>query len=136
MIRGEAHDGNCFYAFDQISGNAGLFGNAAECGKLLQRYCTGEILSKRYVAAMTKDLTGGPEKRGLGWWIDPFPGVLSSRAYGHTGFTGTMVCVDPDLDVIIVLLTNAIHPRVRQEVKKRMRRRVVQLVAATLNAKR
>lgn len=135
VIRGEVHDGNCFYAYNGISGNAGLFGTAEECARFLQMYQSGEILPKHIVTEMTQDHTGGPEKRGLGWWIDPYPGILSRRTYAHTGFTGTMVCVDRECDAIIVLLTNAIHPRVQQDIKKRMRRRVVELVTQTLGSK-
>jgi CubicO group peptidase (beta-lactamase class C family) len=132
VIRGEVHDGNCFYAYSGCAGNAGLFGNAEDCSRFLQLFCQGSIVSKKYVALMTRDHTGGPEKRGLGWWMDPFPGILSRHSFAHTGFTGTMVCVDPLNDIMIVLLTNAIHPRVRQEIKRRIRRKVVQIVAETL----
>lgn len=132
MIRGEVHDGNCYYAYNGCSGNAGLFGAAEDCGRFLQLYCQGSIVSRKYVALMTRDHTNGPEKRGLGWWMDPYPEILSSRTFAHTGFTGTMVCVDPENDIMIVLLTNAIHPRVRQDVKRRVRRKVVQIVADTL----
>jgi len=131
VIRGEVHDGNCFYAYDRVSGNAGLFGTAADCGRFLRLYSNGNIVPKRIFNDMVRDHTGGPEKRGLGWWVDPYPGVLSPRTFAHTGFTGTMVCVDPDTGTIVVLLTNAIHPLVRQEVKKRLRRRVVEIVAKT-----
>ena len=132
VIRGEVHDGNCYYAYNGVSGNAGLFGTAEGCARFLQMYQRGELLPKRIIAEMIKDHTGGREKRGYGWWINPYPGVLSRYTYAHTGFTGTLACVDPQYDVIIVLLTNAIHPRVQQEMKKKMRRRVVQIVAETL----
>lgn len=136
VIRGEVHDGNSFYAYGGCAGNAGLFGSAEDCSRFLQLYCEGSFVSKKNVALMTRDHTGGEEKRGLGWWVDPFPGVLSNRTFAHTGFTGTMVCVDPVRDIMIVLLTNAIHPRVRQEVKRKMRRKVVTIVAEMLDPKR
>lgn len=138
VIRGDVHDGNCYYAYNGSAGNAGLFGTAEACGRFLQLYCQGKIVSRRNVALMTRDHTGGAEKRGFGWWMDPYPGILSARAFAHTGFTGTMVCVDPENDIMIVFLTNAIHPRVRQEVKRRIRRNVVQIVAEELigNARR
>jgi len=132
VIRGEVHDGNCFYAYKGISGNAGLFGNAPDCGRFLQSLLNHTILPKKYVTMMIQDHTGGHEKRGLGWWVDPFPEFFSHGTFAHTGFTGTMVCVDPMKDIIIVLLTNAIHPHVRQEVKRRIRRKVVEIVAGTL----
>ncbi|HEU4521082.1 MAG TPA: serine hydrolase domain-containing protein, partial [Thermoanaerobaculia bacterium] len=54
------------------------------------------------------------ENRGLGWLLSAPDHVatkmLSPRAFGHTGFTGTSVWVDPDRDRIMVLLTNRVHP--------------------------
>ena len=54
------------------------------------------------------------ENRGLGWLLSAPDHVatkmLSPRAYGHTGFTGTSVWIDPDRDRIMVLLTNRVHP--------------------------
>jgi CubicO group peptidase (beta-lactamase class C family) len=80
------------------------------------------ILSSEMVALATSNLTPGMnEARGLGWKInDPPSGEgprssgnrLSARTFGHTGFTGTCIWVDPAADLVLVLLTNGIHPRV------------------------
>ena len=125
---GRVHDGNAWYAMGGVSGNAGLFSTAAEVGVLGQMWLNGgkyggvRVLSPEMTARATSDLT--PELnlgRGLGWQIagPPAPDeqgprssgtLLSPRAYGHTGFTGTSIWIDPEDELVIVLLTNRVHP--------------------------
>lgn len=128
LIRGEVHDGNAWYGLAGISGNAGLFGTAAD----LMRYANmwlnrGELdgvrlLGEGVVAeAMTEQthLAAPNERRGLGWQMAPHPETpeeqasgrgMSDRAIGHTGFTGTSLWIDPARDLISVILTNRVHP--------------------------
>ncbi len=127
LIKGEAHDGNCYYAYNGVSGNAGLFSSADELAKIMRAYLNGEIVKPDTVEIMTRDYTGGIEKRGLGWWINPYPGLLSESAFGHTGFTGTMVVADPQKDLIIILLANSVHPKVRLGIMPKIRKKVVAL---------
>ncbi|MCX7995623.1 MAG: serine hydrolase [candidate division WOR-3 bacterium] len=127
LIKGEVHDGNCFYAFNGVSGNAGLFSNAGDLAKMMRAYLNGEIVKLDTLKLMIKDWTGGKEKRGLGWWIDPYPGILSPSAFGHTGFTGTMIMADPKKNLIIILLSNSVHPRVRLGIMPVIRKKVVEL---------
>ena len=105
-----------------VSGHAGLF---ATCGDL-ERFCRawlggGELDGRRFlsgaaVAAATRDQTGhGERRRGYGWVLQPNPlwppaDLCSPEAYGHTGFTGTSVVIDPHHGIFAVLLTNRIHP--------------------------
>lgn len=131
LIKGEVHDGNCFYAFNGVSGNAGLFSNAEELAKIMRAYLNGEIVKPSTLRLMIKDWTGGKEKRGLGWWVNPYPGILSDTAFGHTGFTGTMIMADPKKNLIIILLSNSVHPKVRLGIMPMIRKRVVQLTALT-----
>lgn len=130
---GRVHDGNARYAMGGISGNAGLFSTAAEVGVLGQMWLDGgqyggvRILSPQTVAPATRDLTPGLNLgRGLGWQVPraPLPGEtgprssgsrLSPRTFGHTGFTGTSIWIDPDDDLVIVLLTNRVHPEVTDD---------------------
>jgi CubicO group peptidase (beta-lactamase class C family) len=84
---------------------------------------------------MTKNYTGGKEKRGIGWWINPYPGILSEYTFGHTGFTGTMVMVDPKNDLLIVLLTNSVHPKVRLGIMPKIRKKIVQILMEAQNKK-
>ena len=124
---GEVHDGNAHYAMRGISGNAGLFGTAEEVGILGQMWLDGgsyagaRILAPETVAEAIADATPELEEgRGLGWVINrsstTFPrsagSKLSARTFGHTGFTGTSIWVDPTADLVVVLLTNRVHPTV------------------------
>lgn len=85
------------------------------------------ILPEEIVQEATREQTGlsSPnERRGLGWQMVEHPETeetmsssrgLSPNAYGHTGFTGTSMWIDPDRDLISILLTNRVHPRVNME---------------------
>lgn len=134
LIHGEVHDGNAFYGFNNVAGNAGLFANAADIAHFTQAYLAGEIVNIEMVSAMTEDLTGGEEKRGLGWKMDMYPGLLSPVSFGHSGFTGTLLVVDPQRDLIIILLANAVHPDVKFNLMAPIRRETVRLISETLDA--
>lgn len=134
-IRGEVHDGNAFYGFKNVAGNAGLFSSAEELAKLTQAYLTGEIVSKKTLRVMTRDHTGGAEKRGLGWKMDMYPDLLSPGSFGHTGFTGTMLVVDPQHDLIIILLANAVHPSVKLGLMNPIRQESVRLISESIRSK-
>ncbi len=120
VIRGEVHDGNAWYLGRGVAGHAGLFGTAADVarfGAALRRTRTGDavgILPADVIAEATRIQTPGRDTggRGLGWALGyPFMGRRASpAAFGHTGFTGTSLLVDPGHDLVIVLLTNRVHP--------------------------
>lgn len=130
LIRGEVHDGNAWYGFGGVSGNAGLFGTATDLARYARMWLNGgefdgvRILPEAIVREATTEQTGleGPnDRRGLGWQMPQHPGFetdgfsglgLSQSAYGHTGFTGTSLWIDPERDLIIILLTNRVHPTV------------------------
>jgi serine-type D-Ala-D-Ala carboxypeptidase len=129
-IRGEVHDGNAWYGFDGVAGHAGLFGTAIDLFRYGQMWLNGgeldgvRVLPESLVAEATRNQTdyGEPtDGRGLGWRLLPPEGTpegetpdsgrgLSGRAYGHTGFTGTSLYMDPERDMVTVLLTNRVHP--------------------------
>lgn len=122
VICGEVHDGNSYYLYRGVAGHAGLFSTAEEVGRFGQIMLDfgatphGAVLARRTVAEATRDQTGQLEEaRGLGWRCrrgSPFMGVrASSEAFGHTGFTGTSLFVDPPRALVVVLLTNRVHPR-------------------------
>jgi CubicO group peptidase (beta-lactamase class C family) len=135
VIKGQVHDGNSFYSHSGIAGNAGLFSHAADLLKIMRAYISGKIVHAETVQMMIHDYTAGEQQRGLGWLVNPYPGSLSERAYGHTGFTGTMLFVDPEKPIIIILLANAVHPTVKLGVMPGVRRMVVEIIHKILNTK-
>jgi len=113
LIWGETHDGNSFFAGGS-AGNAGLFATARAVFRLAQGWINAEVLPRALVDEATQNHTPGlDDARGYGWQLptgSEATRMLSPRAYGHTGFTGTSLWVDPDRDRIMVLLTNRVHP--------------------------
>ena len=114
LIWGETHDGNSHSA-GGTAGNAGLFATARAVYRIAQGWLDGTLVTPDLLELSTTNYTKGlEENRGLGWILS-FPGhnatgMLSPRAFGHTGFTGTSVFVDPEQDCVMVLLTNRVHP--------------------------
>jgi len=111
--------------FGGITGHAGLFGNTVELAKLLQMMLNkGEYAGERYISEETIELfTKEPlgikgSRRGLGFdkpesdKTKPGPSCNSAspESYGHTGFTGTMIWVDPAYDLIYIFLSNRVYP--------------------------
>ena len=119
-IRGEVHDTNAYYCMAGISGHAGLFSNASDLAKLASVMLTGGYGDKTYFSRDVIDLFTAPKSEkypnyGLGWWREGnhkrdhyFGSVTTSQAFGHQGFTGTLTMIDPDNDLVVVLLTNKI----------------------------
>jgi len=118
-IKGEVHDENSF-CFKGVGGNAGLFGQASSVLELLSLFRGGgilngvRVLSEESVSLMTSNqIPGLSPKRAYGFLMqdeETFAGHdFSSNAFGHTGFTGTSVWIDPDRELEIVILTNRVH---------------------------
>ena len=117
MLRGVVHDPTA-RQMGGVAGHAGLFSTADDTAKFAQALLNGgaPVWSRPIVEKMTT-----PQQppnltvvRGLGWDIDsPFSSnrgeLLPVGSYGHTGFTGTSLWIDPTTDTYIVLLTNAVH---------------------------
>jgi CubicO group peptidase (beta-lactamase class C family) len=115
LIWGEVHDGNSYFA-GGTAGNAGLFATARAVFRIAQAWANAELLPRPIVAEATRNQTIGlNESRGLGWLISP------TGMYGHTGFTGTSVWIDPERDRIMVLLTNRVHPCASANSMQRIR---------------
>jgi CubicO group peptidase (beta-lactamase class C family) len=119
LLVGEVHDENA-YALDGVAGHGGLFGTAAAVGQHARHLL--QILDRKVGAfrrdtvetfiARRADVAGS--SRALGWdTMLPTSSCgtrMSPRAFGHTGFTGTSLWIDPDRSVYVVLLTNRVHP--------------------------
>lgn len=136
LIRGEVHDGNAYYAGGGVLGNAGLFSSAPDLVRIMRAYLEGALVPTAAMRVMTTDQTGGKDRRGLGWKMDIYPGVLARGSFGHTGFTGTMLCYDPDRDLLVVLLTNAVNPRVRSDRMPGFRKMLMAEVVRTVQRRR
>ncbi len=123
-LQGEVHDENA-YALGGVAGHAGLFSTAADLSIFAQMMLNGgsyngvRILSDTTVALFTHRAAG---TRALGWDTADGDGgsgkFLDSRAYGHTGYTGTSIWIDPERQMFVLLLTNRVHAaRARRPAK-------------------
>lgn len=123
-LKGEVHDENAF-ALGGVAGHAGLFSTASDLAVFATMMLNGgvydgiRIVSDTTVARFTARAAG---TRALGWDTADGDGgsgeFLSPRAYGHTGYTGTSLWIDPDRNMFVVLLTNRVHAaRARRPAK-------------------
>jgi len=132
VLIGEVHDERA-YALGGVAGHAGLFSKAFDAAIFAQmflnlgKYNNVRVLSPPTVKKMTKNHTKGMGyRRGLGWLINSrgvtsSGDLLSTKAYGHTGFTGTSIWIDPKLKLLVVLLTNRVHPTRENEMLLKFR---------------
>jgi uncharacterized protein YbbC (DUF1343 family)/CubicO group peptidase (beta-lactamase class C family) len=119
MLRGVVHDPTA-RKMGGVAGHAGVFSTGDDLAKFAQALLNGgsEILSPLSVEKMTspEQPPSAPVLRGFGWDIDSRYSsnrgdYLPVGGYGHTGFTGTSMWIDPTTHSFIILLTNAVHPR-------------------------
>ena len=124
LICGSVHDPNA-YAMGGVSGHAGLFSNAREVALLMQMLLNGgELDGHRYLKQKTvetftrRHFEKQGNRRALGFdkqLLVPAKNAQTSHfasqaSFGHTGFTGTMLWVDPEYDLVYVFLSNRVHP--------------------------
>jgi CubicO group peptidase (beta-lactamase class C family) len=123
-LRGEVHDENAF-ALGGVAGHAGLFSTASDLAVFAQMLLNGgsyngtRIVADSTVKLFTRRSAG---TRALGWDTCGGHGscgkYFGANAYGHTGFTGTSLWIDPDREMFVVLLTNRVHAaRARRPAK-------------------
>jgi CubicO group peptidase (beta-lactamase class C family) len=123
-LQGQVHDENA-YALGGVAGHAGLFSTAADLSIFAQMMLNGgeyngvRVVSDTTVALFTRRAAG---TRALGWDTADGDGgsgkFLDSRAYGHTGYTGTSIWIDPERQMFVLLLTNRVHAaRARRPAK-------------------
>lgn len=131
FLRGRVHDPRArSRALAGIGGHAGMFGTAAEVARFCELILNGgvsrgrRVLASETVRAMTTDQCGGNlgVRRGFGFDIEsPYSaprGLRFSRSsFGHSGWTGVSLWIDPENDAYVVLLTNAIHPDGHKDLK-------------------
>lgn len=124
ILRGEVHDENA-YALGGVAGHAGLFGTARAVLAVSQAWMDGRrkkrgLLEPEVVGMFTSNRQGVPNSSwALGW---DTPSVRSSsgtrfspESFGHLGFTGTSLWIDPVKELEVVLLSNRVHPTRRNE---------------------
>jgi uncharacterized protein YbbC (DUF1343 family)/CubicO group peptidase (beta-lactamase class C family) len=123
MLRGVVHDPTA-RRMGGVAGHAGLFSTAGDLAIFAQGLLNGSrVLSRESIEKMSTPQTpaNAASLRGLGWDIDsPFASnrgeLLPVGSFGHTGFTGTSLWIDPVTDTYIILLTNSVHPRAGRSV--------------------
>jgi uncharacterized protein YbbC (DUF1343 family) len=140
-MRGEVHDPRAFL-LGGVAGHAGLFSTAADVAVFAQMILNGgsyggrRVLKPETVRLMTtpRPVPGG--ERALGWDVrtafssnrgDGF----SDRSFGHTGFTGTSIWIDPDAQMAVIFLSNRVHPVAKTSINH-LRGRVASLAAASI----
>jgi len=141
--RGTVHDPTA-RRMGGVAGHAGLFSTAAD----LARFCrmllahgalgTARVLAPLSVARMTSPATpvGAPNVRGLGWDLDSVYSanrgdLLPLGSYGHTGFTGTSIWIDPASRLFVIVLSNRVHPDGAGNVTP-LRSRIATIAAAAI----
>jgi uncharacterized protein YbbC (DUF1343 family)/CubicO group peptidase (beta-lactamase class C family) len=140
MLRGMVHDPTA-RRMGGVAGHAGLFSTADDVAKFAQAMLRGgrPVLSQLSVQKMSTPQNPpiGPSLRGIGWDIDsPFASnrgeLLPVGSYGHTGFTGTSLWMDPVTNTFVVILGNGVHPRGGAALVA-LRTKVATAAAAALN---
>ena len=142
-MAGEVHDQNAA-RLGGVSGHAGLYATGMDLARYARLWlgegrigCT-TLLRRETVAAFRQPAARG---RALGWELrdgstgDNAGTQLSGATFGHTGFTGTSLWIDPERDLFVVMLTNRVYaPRIRRSISqlKALRGRVADAAAALL----
>jgi uncharacterized protein YbbC (DUF1343 family)/CubicO group peptidase (beta-lactamase class C family) len=143
MLRGEVHDPTS-NRMGGVAGHAGLFSTADDLAVFCQMILNGgeyggvRILSPLGVAEMTRprQVTDDGGARGLGWDVNTTfstnrGDIFPAGSFGHTGFTGTSVWVDPASETFVVFLSNRVHPDGKGDVGP-LRARVANVVASAV----
>jgi len=155
LLRGEVHDESAA-RLGGVSGNAGLFSDALDLARFaawLMAVRTGtpghgpgvglpELRSETVRSFTTRQNIPPGSSRALGWDTPSDSGYssagsrLSRRSFGHTGYTGTSIWMDPDNDLFVILLTNRVNPTRANTKILQVRAAVADLVAEALNQSR
>ena len=141
-FRGVVHDPTARY-MGGVAGHAGVFTTAADLARFAQMMLDSgaPVFSRETVAKFTSPASpaGQSAVRGLGWDIDsPYSsprGGFPIGSYGHTGFTGTSLWIDPQSRTYVILLTNAVHPKAGKNLSA-LRRSIGTIVAAAVTGAR
>lgn len=138
MLRGVVHDPRA-RRMGGVAGHAGVFSTADDLSRFAQALLNGSpVLSREMVEKMTtpQQPPTATVLRGFGWDIDsPFSSnrgeLMPVGSFGHTGFTGTSMWIDPTTRTFVILLANSVHPRGKGSAVA-LRAKVATAVAAAL----
>jgi len=146
-IQGEVHDPRAL-ALGGVAGHAGLFSTAEDltlyaqamveaAGSKRQSDARAEFLSPATVGLMTTGVRIGGDTRGLGWdkrtgYSSNRGDLLSESAFGHGGYTGTVLWIDPERELFVILLSNRLHPNGPAHNINPLAGRVMNVVASSI----
>jgi len=143
QICGEVHDGNCWF-MDGVSGHAGLFSTAEETFRIAQQFLAGQtkLLKPETCTLFRANFTKGlNEARSVAFQLaetadSTASKSLSNDSFGHLGFTGTSLWIEPETERIFILLTNRTHAHALPFVNiNSVRRRFHEIAQNELNSK-
>lgn len=128
-IVGEVHDGNSYYCFDGIGGNAGLFSTASDLARFARVILKGgnDIINPIMVDHLLIEVAEVQgEKRSTGFVIGRTGcDGLSEKTVWHSGFTGCVMWIDPEKKIFVIFLSNAVHPDVKPDIITSIRTDIV-----------
>jgi len=139
LIQGEVHDENAF-AMGGIAPHAGLFGTAGDLSLFARMMLDGGLVSRETIALFTRKAGIPGSDRALGWDTKSAEGssagtLFSPSSFGHTGFTGTSIWIDPERGIYVILLTNRVHPTRENNLIREARPAVADAVVRALAKK-
>jgi beta-N-acetylhexosaminidase len=128
LVQGEVHDENA-WAMGGVAGHAGLFSTAGDLAAFAQMILNGGIyahhrlLARATIQEFTARVSVTDSARALGWDVPTENSssghYFSPRSFGHTGFTGTSLWIDPERGLFVILLTNRVNPtRANEKIRE------------------
>ena len=144
MLRGVVHDPRS-RALGGVAGHAGVFATADDLAVYAQMILDGgqSAGGKRILAPLSVRLMTSPgdtppgQKRGLGWDMEtgfsaPRGSLFARTSFGHTGFTGTSLWIDPETQTFVILLTSRLHPDGKGRAPTSLRSEIATIAASAL----
>ena len=146
VVQGEVHDENAF-AMGGVAPHAGLFSTAGDLARFAQMLLNGGVLDGRRIVSgevvelFTRRARIPGSDRALGWDTKSAEGssagtLFSPRSFGHTGFTGTSIWIDPERQLFVILLTNRVYPTRENQLIREVRPAVADAVVRALSSER
>lgn len=148
LVRGKVHDERAYY-LGGVSAHAGIFSSGHDLARFARMYLNGgeldgvRVIQPAMIALFTAYVDSTLMNRGIGWQKPDLPGMrfaspsaawaghmMSTRAFGHTGFTGTSIAIDPSRDLFVVLLSNRVDPTRNNNKITEVRRQLADAVVA------